>query len=74
MCPEPDVDPEPLVGVVLDEDGVVEAWPYRREGRVLNEIGTNGCGLLRRWYRGAGWELELSSSEDMVLSHAPRAW
>jgi hypothetical protein len=28
--------------------------------------------LLRNWYLGSGWVVVLSSSEDMVLSHAPK--
>ena len=42
------------MGDVVDEGGVIEAWPYRREGLVLKEIGTNGRGSLRSWYRCSG--------------------
>jgi hypothetical protein len=43
------VQPEPefLIGVVLDDDDVVDALWYRREDRELKDIGSNGCGLLR---------------------------
>ncbi len=68
------VQPEPefLIGVVLDDDDVVDALWYRREDRELKDIGSNGCGLLRNWYLGSKWVVLLSSSEDMVLSHAPK--
>jgi hypothetical protein len=50
----------------------VDALWYRREDRELKDIGSNGCGLLRNWYLGSKWVVLLSSSEDMVLSHAPK--
>jgi hypothetical protein len=67
------VSPEPefLVGVVLDDDGVVDIWWYRREDREFKEISSKDCVLLRSWYLGSGWAVVLSSFEDMVLSHAP---
>jgi len=51
----------------------VITWWYRCEDRELKDIGSKGCVLLRNWYLGFGWVVVLSSSsEDMVLSHAPK--
>jgi hypothetical protein len=60
------------MGVVLDDDGDVDAWWYRREDRELKDIGSKGCVLLHNWYLGSEWVVVLSSSENMVLSHAPK--
>jgi hypothetical protein len=46
---------------------VVPSW-----GRELKDIGSKGWVLLRNWYLGSGWIILFSSSEDMVLSHAPK--
>jgi hypothetical protein len=59
-----------LIGVVLDDSGVVDAWWYRREDRELKEISSKDYVLFRSWYLGFGLAVVLSSSEDMVLSHA----
>jgi hypothetical protein len=48
----------------------VDVWWYYREDRELKDIGSKGCVLLRNWYLGSRWVVVLSSSEDMVLSHA----
>jgi len=45
---------------------------YHCEDPELKEIGSNDCVLLRSWYLGLNWVVMFSSSEDMVLSHAPK--
>jgi hypothetical protein len=60
-----------MVGVVLDDGGVVDAWWYRREDYELKKICSKDCVLFHNWYLGY-WTVELSSSKDMVLSHAPK--
>jgi hypothetical protein len=65
-------EPEFLIRVVLDDNGVVDAWWYRREDRELKDIGSKDCVLFCNWYLGSRWAVVLSSSKDMVLSHAPK--
>jgi hypothetical protein len=64
--------PEFLVGIVLDDSCVVNAWRYHREDRELKDIDSNDYVLFRSWYLGFGWTIVLSLSKDMVLSHAPK--
>jgi hypothetical protein len=61
-----------LVGVVFDDGGVVDTWWYYCEDRELKEIGSKDCVLFRSWYLGSSWVVVLSSSKDMVLSHATK--
>jgi hypothetical protein len=35
-----------MVGVVLDDSGIIDAWWYCREDHELKEIGSNDCVLL----------------------------
>jgi hypothetical protein len=39
--------PEFLVGVVLDDGGVVDVWWYRHENHELKKIGSNDYVLFR---------------------------
>jgi hypothetical protein len=38
-----ELEPKFLVGVVLDDSGIVEVWWYHREDREFKEIGSNDC-------------------------------
>jgi len=66
------LEPEFLVGVVLDDNGDVDIWWYHCEDHEFKEIGSNDCVLFHSWYLGYNWAVMFSSSEDMVLSHAPK--
>jgi len=56
----------------MDDDGIVNVWWYYREDREFKKIGSNDYVLFCNWYLGSGQMVVLSSSEDMVSSHAPK--
>jgi hypothetical protein len=64
--------PKFLVGVVQDDGDAIDTWWYCHEDHEFKEIGSKDCVLLHSWYLGSGWAIMLSSSKDLVLSHAPK--
>jgi hypothetical protein len=38
--------PEFLIRIILDDDGAINAWWYRREDCELKDIGSKDCVLL----------------------------